>query len=460
MTTAGNKVIVTGASGFIGRKLCRYLSEHGFQVLRASVSKKSDIMWEPDTGRKTESKFTKSHQICRIPLTYFASLHTPPKIFISASAVGYYTAGSVCDETGAKGYGFLSDVCEEWERTVKVPESVRVCKIRLGQVLDSSGGLLQKALPSYSKGLGAVIGNGQQMMSWVSLDDTLRIIAHIIRTDSISGVVNVTAPQPVTNREFSKKLAEFCKRPLFLKIPAFLFMLLPGGMAGKFSFPMRSVWNIPTPPPSEKKFGKHPTQKPLSLLSRVIKSSTKPNDIIFDPFNGSEPSQKSYFELTRGKIDPTHWTNWAADEETGAISTFIGMPRRSNGALRIVRLDYEAYEEMAHAETKAIFENLRRQYNFLHIAVFTDWVQFRSKKSVFWLQYQLPAVKSLLKSAVLRSITSNKQFLSGKPKSRKPAGGFISPTIAGHRSDWFSLFRAISFRRKSKSGLKNKQRKY
>jgi hypothetical protein len=158
-----------------------------------------------------------------------------PKLFISASAVGYYghPGDRIVDETQPRGQGFLAEVAADWEAAAGpvVDAGLRVVFLRLGMVLGAGGGALGRMLGPFRWGLGGVIGSGRQYISWVSLQDVLGIVARIIDDSSISGPVNVVSPNAVTNREFTKTLGGVLGRPTLARMPALAARLLFGQMA-------------------------------------------------------------------------------------------------------------------------------------------------------------------------------------------------------------------------------------
>jgi uncharacterized protein (TIGR01777 family) len=158
-----------------------------------------------------------------------------PRTFVCASATGYYgdRGDEWLTEDSSPGEGFLSDLCVEWERaTAPAAEAgIRVVNTRFGVVLSEQGGALAKALPPFKAGLGGVFGDGEQFWSWISLDDTARVIHHILTTDSLSGPLNVVSPNPVRNRVFTKTLGEVLSRPTIIPVPAFAARLMLGEMA-------------------------------------------------------------------------------------------------------------------------------------------------------------------------------------------------------------------------------------
>ena len=161
-----------------------------------------------------------------------ASLATKPSVFLSGSAIGIY---GQCDDTelgedAAIGTGFLADVCRDWEAASASASAagIRTVLLRTGIVLSPKGGALKKQLPLFKLGLGGKFGNGKQFQSWISITDEVNAIIHLL-TSNLSGAVNLTAPHPVTNSEFTRVLAGVVSRPAILPIPSFGPKLLLGG---------------------------------------------------------------------------------------------------------------------------------------------------------------------------------------------------------------------------------------
>jgi uncharacterized protein (TIGR01777 family) len=161
-----------------------------------------------------------------------AALQRPPKVLLSASAIGYYgeRGNEVLAEQAAPGVGFLSDVCVAWEGAAAPAASagIRVARLRTGIVLSRDGGALAKMLPLFRLGLGGRFGNGRQMWSWISLDDHVSAMRYLLETD-LRGPVNLTAPDPVTNAAFTKALAHAMHRPALAPVPKFGPSILLGG---------------------------------------------------------------------------------------------------------------------------------------------------------------------------------------------------------------------------------------
>jgi uncharacterized protein (TIGR01777 family) len=164
-----------------------------------------------------------------------ARLSQPPKVLVSASAIGYYgdRGAEPLWENSAFGTGFLAEVCRAWEEATQpaVQKGIRVVLLRIGIVLSPAGGALAKMLIPFQLGLGGVIGSGNQYMSWIALDDVAGVIAHALVTDTLQGPVNAVAPYPVTNREFTKTLGRVLRRPTVFPLPGFAARLAFGEMA-------------------------------------------------------------------------------------------------------------------------------------------------------------------------------------------------------------------------------------
>ena len=245
----------------IGRNLLPALRASGHEVIRLlrekSPKAEPDAIWfdpaDPASlsgfeavihlaGENVAKRWTKkrkasilasradfTRQLC----TALAQTTRPPAHFLSASAIGYYGCNrtEVLTEDSPSGEGFLAEVCRQWEAATAPLAASRIVHMRLATVLSPQGGALAKLLPSFRLGMGAVIGSGRQMMSWISLPDVIAAIQHILATPALTGPVNLAAPHPVSNREFAKTLGEVLYRPVLLKIPAMALKLAFGQMA-------------------------------------------------------------------------------------------------------------------------------------------------------------------------------------------------------------------------------------
>ena len=257
--------LVTGATGLVGGALVPFLAAGGHEVVRLgrSAAAAGDIRWDPEagvlaphalegfdgavhlageniaTGRWTAEKKRRIKESrvkgTSLLATTLAGLERPPRVLVSASAVGFY--GDRGDEElvegSAAGSGFLSEVCREWEAATEAAEGkgIRVAHARLGVVLSNDGGALAKMLTPFRLGAGGIIGNGRQYMSWITLDDTVAAIGHLLSTESAAGPVNVVAPAPVTNGEFTRTLGRVLRRPTLFPMPGFAARLAFGEMA-------------------------------------------------------------------------------------------------------------------------------------------------------------------------------------------------------------------------------------
>ena len=256
------RVAITGVTGLIGSALKPHLESLGHEVVGVvrSSPQGSDILWSPAEGtldpealngvdavvhlagagigdkRWTDSykrelldSRTKSTTLLAEAMVAAAN---GPKVLLSGSAIGIYGADldESFTENSPAGDGFLADICVQWEASTKAAEDagVRVVHLRTGIVLSAKGGALKKQLPLFKFGLGGKMGSGKQWQSWISIDDEVAAIAYLLSAD-ISGPVNLTAPQPVTNAEFTDTLGDVLGRPTILPIPKFGPKLLLGG---------------------------------------------------------------------------------------------------------------------------------------------------------------------------------------------------------------------------------------
>jgi uncharacterized protein (TIGR01777 family) len=260
-------VAVTGATGLIGSSLCAALDESNTRVLRLVRRPRpdsvDDILWssqdgvsEPNRlaeadvvvhlagesiadGRWTRAKKTRIRESriggTQLLCEQIARLENPPRSLICASAIGYYgdRGDEELKEENAGGTGFLADVCRGWEEatTPTAKAGIRVINLRLGVVLSQNGGALQRMLLPFKFGLGGRIGTGRQYWSWISLADVVKSIKHCMHSEQLVGPVNCVAPNPVTNREFTKTLGRVLHRPTFLPLPRIGARLGLGQMA-------------------------------------------------------------------------------------------------------------------------------------------------------------------------------------------------------------------------------------
>jgi len=248
------KIIISGASGLIGKPLVEQLQQHGHDVVRLvrRAASTGEIMWDPKAGVLSASalegadavihlsgagigdkRWTSSYKreilesrtiTTSLIANTIANMNRKPSVFLSGSAIGIYgpRGDEQLNEVSTDGTSFLADVCKQWEDAAKpaIDAGIRTVLLRTGIVLTTKGGALKKQLPLFQLGLGGKFGNGKQWQSWISIDDEIGAIEHLL-TANVSGAVNLTAPNPVTNAEFTSTLARVVKRPAILPIPPF-----------------------------------------------------------------------------------------------------------------------------------------------------------------------------------------------------------------------------------------------
>ncbi len=249
------KFVVAGGSGLIGSAFIRDAQKNNHEIVKLVRRKPKELyesQWNPDTGevdlnalnnataiinlsgagvgdRRWTKRYKKLILSSRVNATETLSnaivrLNNPPSVFVSSSAIGFYadTLDHAVDENADLGEGFLSDVVFNWEyATQKVKlHKIRVVHPRTGLVMSKRGGVLKKVLPIFKLGLGGKLGKGNQYWSYISLEDEIRAIHHIIEDSRLTGGVNLTTPNPVTNKEFTKALSSVINRPAFFNVPA------------------------------------------------------------------------------------------------------------------------------------------------------------------------------------------------------------------------------------------------
>ncbi|HTP86391.1 MAG TPA: TIGR01777 family oxidoreductase [Bryobacteraceae bacterium] len=245
------RIVLTGASGFVGGRLVPRLQARGHECVamrhrdgwRAEVVENADavihLAGEPVAQRWTtaakrrirESRVEGTRSLVRT----IGELARKPAVLVSGSAIGFYgeRGDEVLTEASAPGEGFLADVAREWESAADGAAAlgVRVVKIRTGIALGREGGTLAKLLPMFRTGAGGRVASGRQWMSWIHVDDLADLFAFAAENGSVSGVLNGAAPDPVTNREFTRALARAVHRPAVFPVPLFALRLLYGEMA-------------------------------------------------------------------------------------------------------------------------------------------------------------------------------------------------------------------------------------
>jgi uncharacterized protein (TIGR01777 family) len=257
-------IAITGASGLIGNALVPHLTQAGHRVLRLvrRTPGPGEIEWDPAAGRLDPAALTGVDVVIHLAGETISTRWTPdkkrrilesrrqgttliartiaalnplPLTLISASAVGIYgdRGSELLTEQSAPGTGFAPEVAQLWEASTDPAREagIRVLNLRFGLVLSADGGVLGKMLPPFKLGLGGTLGHGDQWMSWVSLSDLLGAVNHVMATPDLAGPVNVTAPNPVTNREFTRTLGQVLHRPTPFPVPPFALRMVFGEMA-------------------------------------------------------------------------------------------------------------------------------------------------------------------------------------------------------------------------------------
>lgn len=257
------KLVITGSSGLIGSALVREAEKNQIEVVklvRRAPKDKSEVQWDPNRAildldaiekstaivhlagagvgdRRWTKKYKKEILNSRVKTTEtlanaIVNLRNPPSVFVSGSAMGYYgdTGDLAVDENASLGEGFLSDVVFNWEYAAQRVRNnnIRVVHPRTGLVMSKRGGLLRKVLPLFRLGLGGKLGNGKQYWSYISLEDEIRAIFKLIDDVRLTGGVNLTNPNPVTNMEFTKALSSVVNKPAFFHVPAIALKIALG----------------------------------------------------------------------------------------------------------------------------------------------------------------------------------------------------------------------------------------
>ncbi|MEI6869684.1 MAG: TIGR01777 family oxidoreductase [Actinomycetota bacterium] len=257
------RIAITGASGLIGAALVGHLKSEGHTVqrfVRRPVVAPDEIQWDPKTGyvdiealrgvdaiihlagvgvgdkrwsKKYKAEILNSRLLGTTAIAHAVN-EVKPQVFISASAIGWYgeSGNRAVVESDRVGDDFLAAVCREWEAAADLATGTRVVKIRTGLVLDPTGGALGRMLPLFRLGLGGKLGNGKQWWSWITLHDQIRAITFLLE-NNISGPINLTSPNPVTNQEFTSALARAMHRPALFPAPAIALKIALGGFSSE-----------------------------------------------------------------------------------------------------------------------------------------------------------------------------------------------------------------------------------
>ncbi|MGW5634903.1 TIGR01777 family oxidoreductase [Streptomyces sp. NPDC003832] len=262
-----SRIAVAGASGLIGGALVRSLTGDGHEVVRLvrrAPRGPDEVRWDPEArsvdaaglagcnavvnlagagvgSRRWTDAYKKRIRDSRVLGTAalaetMAAMDEPPRVFVSGSAIGYYgeTGDRIVDEDAPPGEGFLPELCVEWEGAADPARraGVRTVFVRTGLVVSRDGGAWQRLIPLFKAGLGGRMGDGRQYWSYVSLHDEVAAIRHLLATEGLSGPFNVTAPQPLTNREITAAMGRVLGRPTPFPVPSAALKAVLGEMAG------------------------------------------------------------------------------------------------------------------------------------------------------------------------------------------------------------------------------------
>ena len=258
-----SRILVSGASGPIGAALVPALKAGGAAVtclVRKTAAGPDQIVWDPArplppdsvsgldavihlAGESIVGRWTPAKKRCILESRTQGTSHLaeaaanaspPPRVFISASAVGFYgdRGDEILREDSSSGAGFAAEVCRQWEAAAQpaAKAGIRTAQMRFGVVMSADGGALPKMLTPFRLGLGGRMGNGRQWWPWVSVRDVVGAIQHVLNHESLSGPVNTVAPNPVSNAEFTRILASVLRRPALLPMPAFAVRIIFGEM--------------------------------------------------------------------------------------------------------------------------------------------------------------------------------------------------------------------------------------
>ncbi|HMG31179.1 MAG TPA: TIGR01777 family oxidoreductase [Jiangellaceae bacterium] len=271
------RVAITGSSGLVGTALRESLTADGHEVIRLvrrPAQAADEVPWDPAAGRLDptalesveaavnlagaslfDHRWTRDYRrtirTSRVGATHtlataLAALPEQPRVLVSGSAIDAYGldhGSDIIDEDEPTGEGFLAEVCRDWEAAAApaVAADIAVCHTRLGPVMTSRGWAFAQMLPFFRLGLGGPLGGGEQYWSPVSLDDAVRALRFLVETHGCSGPYNVTAPEPLTNAEFTRVLARAVGRPAILPVPKFALRIRLGGFADQVANSLRVV---------------------------------------------------------------------------------------------------------------------------------------------------------------------------------------------------------------------------
>lgn len=266
------KIVISGASGLIGSALVRVLNSEGdghahevLRLVRRAATAPDEVEWDPEAGRGPDPKALAGvdaainlagagtgdkrwsdaykRQILesrlsstRLLIEALTAIEPRPRVLLSGSAVGYYgdTGDREVDENSPAGTDFLADVAAQWEAASATASTagIRTVQLRTGIVLSTKGGALGKVLPLFKAGVGGRLGSGHQYLSWIARPDHIGAMRFLLDAEHVSGPVNVTAPNPVTNREYTKAIATAVHRPALFPAPSLALKAVLGEFAG------------------------------------------------------------------------------------------------------------------------------------------------------------------------------------------------------------------------------------
>jgi uncharacterized protein (TIGR01777 family) len=276
--SSGSRALLSGATGLIGAKLAARLAEvvvlsRDPERARHKLGAGEAHAWSPEEGPPPAAALTKLDAVFHLAgepvaegrwtaerkrrihdsrvlgtrhlVAGLAAQASRPRVLVCASAVGYYgdRGDEVLDETSAAGRGFLAEVCQAWEREARSAEAlgIRAVSARIGVVLSRDGGALAKLLGPFRAGVGGTLAGGRQWMPWIHVDDLVGLLLHAAANEGVRGPMNAVAPHPVTNRDFTRALAQAVHRPALLPVPGFALRLRFGEMSEVLTASARAV---------------------------------------------------------------------------------------------------------------------------------------------------------------------------------------------------------------------------
>jgi hypothetical protein len=269
MPSLNEKFLLSGASGLLGPAIRAALGGNVLQLVRRAPCSESELRWDPSiptpladktpleglsaaihlsganvAARRWTPAYRREMWSSRVDSTralalVLASLDRPPQVLLAASATGFYgnRGDEYLDETSAPGSGFLADLCRAWEEAAEPARKagIRVVHLRFGVVI-GPGGALARVIPIFRLGLGGRLGDGRQWMSWIALSDLVASVKFLLASPALAGPINLVAPNPVTNADFTRALARHLHRPAIFPAPAFILRLALGQMADQALF--------------------------------------------------------------------------------------------------------------------------------------------------------------------------------------------------------------------------------